>query len=285
MVASEFALEKADWLLPSYRDIPQIVWHGFPLHQAFLYSRGHFAGGQIPEGVHVLMPQIIIAAQCTQAAGLALGLKKRGKANVAAAFFGDGATSQGDFYEGLNVAGAFKVPAVFICQNNRFAISVPVEKQTAAATLAQKAVAAGIRGVRVDGMDALAVYAATAAARAAAVAGEGPTLIETLTYRYGPHTMAGDDPTRYRTKELTDVWEKKDPLVRFRRFLEARGLWGASDDERVAAEAKADVAAALKQADETPKQTVSDLLSFMYEQPTPPLVEQLALHAAKDKGR
>ncbi|CAM3048371.1 pyruvate dehydrogenase (acetyl-transferring) E1 component subunit alpha [Sporolactobacillus spathodeae] len=282
MLASEFALDKEDWLLPSYRDIPQMVWHGLPLYQAFLYSRGHFLGGQIPDGVHVLMPQIIIAAQCTQATGIGLGLKKRGKKNVALTYFGDGATSQGDFYEALNFAGVFKTPTIFISQNNRFAISVPVEKQTAAKTLAQKATAAGIRGIQVDGMDPLAVYAAVSDARMRAVAGEGATFVETLTYRYGPHTMAGDDPTRYRTKELTNEWEKKDPLVRFRKYLESQGLWTSEDHEMVEAEAKSDVANALKKADQMPKQKVSDLLSIMYEKPTPAIEEQLAIYKGKE---
>ncbi|TGB00168.1 pyruvate dehydrogenase (acetyl-transferring) E1 component subunit alpha [Sporolactobacillus shoreae] len=282
MLASEFAMEKEDWLLPSYRDIPQLVWHGLPLYKAFLYSRGHFQGGQIPEEVHAVMPQIIIGAQCTQAAGIALGLKKRGKKNVSFTYFGDGATSQGDFYEALNFAGVFKAPAVFISQNNRFAISVPVEKQTAAKTLAQKAVAAGIRGIQVDGMDPLAVFAAAKDARDYAVSGNGPTLIETLTYRYGPHTMAGDDPTRYRTKELTDEWEKKDPLVRFRNFLDNQGLWSSEDEEKTVEEAKSDVAAALKEADQVPKQKVTDLLKNMYEKPTSNIEEQLAEYGEKE---
>ncbi|MFT8709415.1 MAG: thiamine pyrophosphate-dependent dehydrogenase E1 component subunit alpha, partial [Sporolactobacillus sp.] len=285
MIASEFALDHDDWVLPSYRDIPQIVWHGLPLYKAFLYSRGHFVGGQIPKDVHVLMPQIIIAAQCTQTTGLALGLKKRGKKNVALTYFGDGATSQGDFYEALNFAGVYKVPAIFINQNNRFAISVPVEKQTAAETLAQKSVAAGIHGVQVDGMDPLAVYSAVHNARRRAVNGEGATLIETLTYRYGPHTMAGDDPTRYRTKELTNEWEKKDPLVRFRTYLEQRGLWSADDQEAAETEAKTDVAAALKKADQIPKQKVSDLLTNMFEQPTPAIAEQLTRYNAREGGQ
>lgn len=282
MLASEFAMDKEDWLLPSYRDIPQLVWHGLPLYQAFLYSKGHFAGGQIPEDVHAVMPQIIIAAQCTQTTGIALGLKKRGKKNVAFSYFGDGATSQGDFYEALNFAGVFKAPAIFINQNNRFAISVPVEKQTAAHTLAQKALAAGIKGIQVDGMDPLAVYAATDEARHRAINGEGPTLIETLTYRYGPHTMAGDDPTRYRTKALNNEWEKKDPLVRFRTFLEEQGLWNAKDEEDTAAEAKSDVASALKKADQVPKQKVTDLLKLMYEKPTASIQEQLARYGEKE---
>ncbi|WKB34958.1 pyruvate dehydrogenase (acetyl-transferring) E1 component subunit alpha [Terrilactibacillus sp. S3-3] len=284
MLASEFAMDKEDWLLPSYRDIPQMVWHGFPLYKAFLYSRGHFQGGQIPEDVHAVMPQIIIAAQCTQTAGVALGLKKRGKKNVAFTYFGDGATSQGDFYEGLNFAGIFNVPAVFINQNNRFAISVPVEKQTASKTLAQKAIAAGITGVQVDGMDPLAVYAAADEARKRAVNGEGPTLIETLTltYRYGPHTTAGDDPTRYRSEHLTDEWEKRDPLIRFRKYLEGKGLWSKEAEDQVTLEAKEDIKKALKEADNIPKQKVSDLIVNMFETLPRPLQEQLAIYREKE---
>lgn len=282
MLASHFALDKEDWILPSYRDVPQLVFHGLPLYQAFLYSKGHFKGGQIPDGVNALMPQIIIAAQCTQTVGVALGLKKRGKKNVAVTYFGDGATSQGDFYEGINFAGAYQVPAVFISQNNQFAISVPVEVQTAEETLAQKSVAAGIKGVQVDGMDPLAVYKVTKDAREAAVKGEGPTLIETLTYRYGPHTMAGDDPTRYRTKDLDNEWEKRDPLVRFRKFLQEKDLWSDEEEEKVVEEAKQDVKEALKKADETPKQKVSDLISIMNDQLPRHLQEQLEEYKEKE---
>src|SRR3954454_14201258 len=245
-LASQFALEKEDYILPGYRDIPQIIWHGLPLSQAFLWSRGHFEGGQIPEGVNVAIPQIIIGAQYVQTAGVALGMKKRGAKSVAITYTGDGGTSQGDFYEGINFAGAYKAPAIFIVQNNRFAISTPVEKQSAAKTLAQKAVAAGIPGIQVDGMDPLAVYVAVSEARERAVNGEGPTLIETLTYRYGPHTMAGDDPTRYRTADLDNEWEKKDPLVRFRKFLEKKGLWNEEKENEVIEQAKEDIKEAIK---------------------------------------
>ncbi|WP_304654741.1 pyruvate dehydrogenase (acetyl-transferring) E1 component subunit alpha [Sporolactobacillus sp. STSJ-5] len=282
MVASQFAMDKGDWLLPSYRDIPQLVWHGLPLYKAFLYSKGHFEGGQYPKELNAVMPQIIIGAQATQTAGIALGLKKRGKSQIAFCYFGDGATSQGDVYEAMNFAGVYKAPAVFICQNNRFAISVPVEKQTAAETLAQKAVAAGIRGIQVDGMDPLAVYAAAKEAREHAIAGKGPTLIETLTYRYGPHTMAGDDPTRYRTDELTNEWEKQDPLVRFRLYLEQQGIWSREDEEQTSEQAKKDVAKALKQADGVPKQKVTDLLGNMYEKPTQAIKEQIEQYSARE---
>lgn len=282
MIASEFALEKEDWIVPTFRDVPPLVWHGLPLYKAFLFSKGHYMGNQMASDVRGLPPQIIIAAQVTQTTGIALGLKKRGKKNVAVAYMGDGATSEGDFYEGLNFAGVFKTPAIFICQNNHFAISVPVEQQTAAATLAQKAVAAGIQAIRVDGMDPLAVYAAVKKAKETALAGDGPTLIETLTYRYGPHTMSGDDPTRYRTKNLTDEWEKRDPLIRFRNFLVARGLWDKEQEEAVKDEAKQDVAAALKKAEAAPKQRVTDLLKNMYETPTRTIQEQIADYSLKE---
>ncbi|WP_077320283.1 pyruvate dehydrogenase (acetyl-transferring) E1 component subunit alpha [Virgibacillus proomii] len=281
-LGSQFALEKEDFILPGYRDVPQLIWHGLPLYQAFLFSRGHFHGNQMPEGVHALSPQIIIGAQYVQAAGVALGMKKRGKKNVAITYTGDGGTSQGDFYEGINFAGAFKAPAIFVVQNNFFAISVPVEKQTNAKTLAQKAVAAGIEGIQVDGMDVLAVYAATKHARDHAINGNGPMLIETITYRYGPHTMAGDDPTRYRTEDLDNEWEKKDPLVRFRKFLESKNLWSEEEENKVIEEAKEDIKKAIKQADQYPKQKVTDLISNMFEELPYNLQEQMEEYKEKE---
>ena len=281
-LGSQFALEQEDFILPGYRDVPQLIWQGLPLYQAFLFSKGHFHGNQFPENLHALSPQIIIGAQYVQTAGVALGLKKRGKKNVAITYTGDGGTSQGDFYEGINFAGAYKAPAIFIVQNNRFAISVPVEKQTNAKTLAQKSVAAGIEGIQVDGMDVLAVYAATKDARDRAINGEGPTLIETLTYRFGPHTMSGDDPTRYRTEELNNEWAKKDPLVRFRKFMESKKLWSEEDENKVIDEAKEDIKKAIKQAEEQPKQKVTDLIGNMYEELPSNLQEQMEIYKEKE---
>lgn len=265
MIGSEAATLKDDFLLPSYRDIPQAVWHGWPLYQAFLYSRGHQHGGEFPPGVNVVTPQIIIGAQIVQTAGVALAFKLREEKRVAFTYIGDGGTSQGDFYEGINFAGAFHVPAVFIVQNNQFAISVPVALQTAAKTLADKAEAAGIQGERVDGMDVLAVYAVTKRAVERARAGEGPSLIETVTFRYGPHTMSGDDPTRYRSKELEEEWQQRDPLVRFRQYLTRKDLWSEADEERVIEEAKDAVSAALEKAENYPKMMVPDLIDSMFE--------------------
>jgi pyruvate dehydrogenase E1 component alpha subunit len=274
MVASQSALQKEDFILPSYRDIPQMVWHGLPLYQAFLYSRGHLQGGRIPEGVNVLMPQIIIAAQIIQCAGVAMGFKLKKQKNIAITYIGDGGTSQGDFYEGINYAGAYKLPAVFVVQNNRYAISVPVEKQTAAKKLAYKALAVGIPGIQVDGMDALAVYKAVSDAAERARNGEGPTLIENLTYRFGPHTMAGDDPTRYRTTEETGEWEHKDPLIRLRKFLTGKGLWSEEEENKTIDKAKLDIADAIKKADEITKMTIPDLIDHMFENTPNHLLEQ-----------
>ncbi|MGM0844433.1 MAG: pyruvate dehydrogenase (acetyl-transferring) E1 component subunit alpha [Bacillota bacterium] len=281
-IASHFALEKDDWILPGYRDVPQIIWHGLPLYQAFLFSRGHFKGNQPPEGVNVLSPQIIIGAQYIQTAGVALGLKKRGKKSVAITYTGDGGSSQGDFYEGINFAGAFSAPAIFVVQNNQFAISTPRDKQTAGKTIAQKAVSAGIPGVLVDGMDPLAVYAVTREARDRAVNGEGPTLIETHCYRYGPHTMAGDDPTRYRSSEMDTEWERKDPLVRFRKYLEGKGLWNEEKENEVIEQAKEDIKEAIKKADGAPKQKVTDFIHNMYDKLPYNLQEQLEIYTEKE---
>ena len=282
-LASHFALEKEDWILPGYRDVPQIVMHGLPLWKAFLFSRGHFIGNQVPEGVNILAPQIIIGAQYIQAAGVALGLQKRGTKSVAITYTGDGGSSQGDFYEGINFAGAFKSPAIFIVQNNQFAISTPRELQTAAKTIAQKGIAAGIPSVLVDGMDPLAVYVATKDARDRAVAGDGPTLIETMCYRYGPHTMAGDDPTRYRTEDNDNEWAAKDPLVRFRKFLETKGLWSEQKEEEVIERAKEEIKEAIKKADQAPKQKVTELMDNMYASDMPyNLKEQYVIYKEKE---
>ncbi|MFD2673448.1 pyruvate dehydrogenase (acetyl-transferring) E1 component subunit alpha [Marinicrinis sediminis] len=280
MVGSEFALEKEDFVCPGYRDMPQIVWHGLPMYQAFLYSRGHQHGGEIPADVNVLMPQIIIGAQIVQSAGVAMGLKKQGKKNVVITYTGDGGTSQGDFYEGMNFAGAFELPAIFMVQNNGYAISTPFAKQTAAKSIAHKAAAAGIRGVQVDGMDALAVVKAVQDARKHALEGT-PTLIEAITYRFGPHSMSGDDPTKYRTKEEEQEWSEKDPLVRIRKYAESKGLWSEEEENQVIETAKKDVAEQIKKAETVDKMTIPGLIDSMFETTPAHLEEQKAQYSAK----
>ncbi|GAE32595.1 pyruvate dehydrogenase (acetyl-transferring) E1 component subunit alpha [Halalkalibacter hemicellulosilyticus] len=275
MIGTQFALEKEDWILPGYRDLPQLLFHGVPLSQLFLWSKGHYKGGQMPDDVNVTPPQIIIGAQIVQAAGVGLGLKKKKKQNIAITYTGDGGSSQGDFYEGLNFAGVYNAPVIFVVQNNQFAISTPVEKQTAAQSIAQKSVAAGIKGIKVDGMDILATYLATKEARERAIAGKGPTLIEAINYRFGPHSTSGDDPTKYRTEQLNQEWAKKDPIVRFRKFLERQGLWSNEQEQTVIEHAKEDVKEAINKAELEKKQTVVDLMNHMYEEMPMHLEEQL----------
>ncbi|MRX74348.1 pyruvate dehydrogenase (acetyl-transferring) E1 component subunit alpha [Bacillus lacus] len=281
MIGTQYVLEKDDWILPGYRDLPQILFHGVPLSQLFLWSKGHYKGGEMPDGVNVTPPQIIIGAQIVQAAGVGLGLKKKKKKNVAITYTGDGGSSQGDFYEGLNFAGVYKSPTIFVVQNNQFAISTPFEKQTAAKTIAHKSIAAGIKGVRVDGMDILATYAVTKEARERAVNSNGPTLIETVTYRYGPHSTSGDNPAIYRTKQLDLSWVKKDPITRFRLYLENQNLWTPEHESQVIEQAKEDVKLAIKQVESEKKQTVSNLIENMFEELPGNLIEQLERENSK----
>ena len=282
-MGSNYAMEKDDFLLPGYRDVPELVQHGLPLYKAFLWSRGHFVGSQYPDDFNAVPPQIIIGAQYIQTAGVGLGLKKNGAKTVAYTYTGDGGTSQGDFYEGINFAGAFKVPAIFFVQNNLYAISVPRAKQTAAKNLTQKAVAAGIPGIQVDGMDALAVYTVTKAAREWAINGNGPVLIETLTYRYGPHTLSGDDPKRYRSAEEEKEWHEKDPLTRMRLYLTNKGLWNEDKEKAWEKEVNQEIDDAMEKVEAAPKQTVSQLLEITYAD-TPAAIQK-EIDAYKKEGK
>lgn len=275
-VGSQFALDpKVDWIAPGYRDIVQLYYHGLPLNKIFSYSRGHNDGGKIPENVNVLIPQIIIGAQITQATGIGLGIKMNKEKAVAVTYTGEGGSSQGDFYEGMNFAGVLEAPVIFIVQNNQYAISTPFSIQTNSETVAQKAVAAGIESKRVDGMDILAVYQATKEARERAVKGKGPTLLELVNFRFGPHTLSGDDPGRYRPSELEDVWKGKDPINRFRTFLSNKGLWNEKLEDETIEKIKEEIKNELKIADSLPKMKVEELINNMFEEITPNLKEQI----------
>ncbi|MFC6323410.1 pyruvate dehydrogenase (acetyl-transferring) E1 component subunit alpha [Companilactobacillus baiquanensis] len=274
------AMKKQDYLLPAYRDIPQLIQHGATVTEAYLWSRGHVVGNKYE--ARAMMPQIIIGAAYNEAAGVALGLKKNGEDAIAFTYTGDGGTSQGDSYEGMNFAGAYQAPALFIVQNNGFAISTPRKKQTAAPTLAQKAVAAGIPSVQVDGMDILACYKVAQAAREYITAGNGPVMIETLTYRYGAHSSAGDDPKRYRTEEETKPWFDKDPLIRLRKVLEDKGLWSDEDEEKLVDEYKSSFKDAIKEADAVEPDTVSAMLKRTFEVPTPEIKAEIAKFEEKE---
>jgi pyruvate dehydrogenase E1 component alpha subunit len=224
-----------DWLVPYYRDATGYGALGDEfVEQLVVYWRGHPDGGRIPDGVRALPVQSSLAKQLPHAAGLAWGLALRGDPGVVCTFLGDGATSEGDFYEAINLAGVQRAPLIVACINNGWAISTPIEHQTAAETFAAKGAAAGIPGVRVDGNDVLAVLEAARAARRRAAAGDGPTLLELVTYRMGAHTNS-DDPTRYVPDDELAEWRARDPVDRFATQLRRSGMWDDARHEAAAA--------------------------------------------------
>ncbi|ANY11257.1 thiamine pyrophosphate-dependent dehydrogenase E1 component subunit alpha [Leuconostoc lactis] len=286
-MASSYAFNDNDWLMPGYRDIPQIIVKGWPIWKAILWSRGHVLGNVFTtadeQPVNAWMPQIIIGAQYVEAAGIGLGLKKRQKDAVAYAYTGDGGSSQGDFYEGVNFAGAYQANAVFFIQNNGYAISTPRGLQTAAPHLAAKGWAAGVPSVVVDGNDPIAVYLAAKEARQWAVSGNGPVLIETLTDRLEPHSTAGDDPLRYRTQDDIDAWWAKEPLIRMRQFMTDQGIWDEAKETAYIAEVNALIDEQIKIADNVPKQKISDFIKNTLEVPSYAMTEQIAKFESEGK--
>lgn len=283
-IATQYALGEGDFFAGTYRDLVPLILHGLPLEKAFLWYKGHMKGNEYPKDFQAYAPQVIVGGHITHAMGVAFGIKKRNRKNIVMSLSGDGATSQGDFYEGINFAGVYNVPYVAVVQNNGYGISVPVEQQTAAETLAQKAVAAGIPGIQVDGMDPLAMYAAVSKAREHALAGKGPVVIEALTYRFGPHTMS-DDPTRYRLDEELGEWEKKDPLVRMRKYLGEKGLWTEEQEEDVVESCKEEIKEAVTAISQAEKQKISDFLRNMYEVPPQNIQEQIAEYEEKEMNK
>ena len=286
-MASSYAFKDEDWLMPGYRDIPQIIVKGWPIWKAILWSRGHVLGNVMTtpddQPVNAWMPQIIIGAQYVEAAGIGLGLKKRQKDAVAYAYTGDGGSSQGDFYEGVNFAGAYRANAVFFIQNNGYAISTPRGLQTAATHLAAKGWAAGVPSVVVDGNDPIAVYLAAKEAREWDVAGHGPVLIETLTDRLEPHSTAGDDPLRYRTQDEIDAWWAKEPLIRMRKFMTDQGIWDEEKEAAYIAEVNALIDEQIKIADNVPKQKISDFIKNTLAVPSYAMTEQIEKFESEGK--
>jgi pyruvate dehydrogenase E1 component alpha subunit len=223
------AIEESDWFVPSFRETAAALWRGIPMSSLLLYNAGYNEGGWLEGDSRNLPIAIPVASQLPHAAGIAFAQQRRASKAVVLTFFGDGATSEGDFHEAMNFAGVYGLPVVFLCQNNQWAISTPREHQTASKTIAQKAFAYGFRGRQVDGNDLLAVLMATREAVEAARSGDGPTLIEAVTYRMEVHTTA-DDPSKYRSEDEEEEWEKRDPLKRMDRYLRSEN---AIDDDVV----------------------------------------------------
>lgn len=299
-VGAAHAMTADDWVFPSYRTHSIAILKGIPFRRLFDQMWGNATdlvkGRQMPNHfsfremnwVSISSP---IGTQISQAAGAARAMQIRGEKRCAWVWFGDGGTSSNDFHAGLNFAGVWKSPCVFMCENNHWAISVPQEKQTASATFAEKAVAYGMRGVRVDGNDVLAVYQAAQEARERALAGEGPTLIESVTFRMGPHSSS-DDPKRYQAASLFEAWQKKDPLERFRAWLKVKKVWTQAWEDEQKAAIEADLNRAVEGAESTPAPAIETLFDDVYatlprmlEEQKQGLLEQIRRSGAiEDKG-
>lgn len=272
-IATGFALRSDDWVFPGLREGAVMLVRGFPLatYVAQCWGNGLDVqkGRQMPShysgrAVNQVAWSSCIGPQVPQAVGAAWAMKLQGHDRVAVGFFGDGATSQPDFHNACNFAGVYKLPALLVCQNNHWAISVPSSAQTASESFAVKALAYGIPGIRVDGNDPLAVYVAMRDAAARARRGEGATLIECVTYRIGAHSSS-DDPSRYRKQEEVDAWVAKDPVDRFRRFVLAYGLETEASDAALTEALSAEIGAAINEAEAAPELKRETLFEDVYE--------------------
>jgi pyruvate dehydrogenase E1 component alpha subunit len=272
IVGSGYALDGDDWLLGMGREAAAMLLQGVPIRDLILFWRGiEDAGRRLAE--QNCMIAISIGSHLPLVSGVAWGMSLSDSDAVAAAYFGDGATSTGASHEAINLAGVLGVPALFFCQNNQYAISTPFEKQTRARSVAQRAVGYGIDGVRVDGNDALAVYDAVSRARERARAGT-PVLVESLTYRMDAHTTS-DDPTRYRSEAETEAWAERDPLDRYRAFLRSEGLWDGIDEGALERELNEEFDAALEAADAFEERPVEEIFEHLYEELPPSLRREL----------
>lgn len=282
ILGATYALRSTDWIFPCYREFGSVFLRGLSLQKIVNNMFGNaddpVKGRQMPDH-HTSREHCWgsigspVGTQITQAVGFAWGAKIEKKDQATLVFFGDGATSTPDFHSGMNMAAVFRVPTIFFCRNNGWAISVPTERQTASATFAQKALAYGMEGVRVDGNDLFAVIAATRRALERARRGEGPTLIEALTYRMGAHSTS-DDPERYRPHEELEPWAGLDPIERVRCFLEKHGVWSAAEEEALLEDFSVRFKEAVSTAEATPPPALETLFDDVYAKLPWHLVEQ-----------
>jgi len=267
VVGSSMALDPArDWIVPQYRELIALVRHGYPLERLAAIGMGRVTEtARIPDGVNVLPNQVALATQLPHAAGLAWGLKLQKKDSVVMTYVGDGGSSEGDFHEGLNLAGVQKAPVVFFLSNNQWAISTPRRVQSATPSFALRAAGYGFPGVEVDGNDVLAVYAAASEAVERARAGGGPTLIESITYRMSFHNTT-DNPSLYEDPKDRAEASRRDPIDRVVKHLKQRGLWDDERDKGLRASVRAEVDAALEKAATFPTVTPSQLFDNVYSE-------------------
>jgi 2-oxoisovalerate dehydrogenase E1 component alpha subunit len=284
ILGSAFAMRKQDWLFPCYREFGAALMRGLSLQtlcdNMFGNANDTVKGRQMPchytcKAVGWASISSPVGTQITHAVGAAWAAKIRREDAASLVYFGDGATSSSDFHSGLNFAGVFHLPVVFLCRNNGWAISVPVERQTATRTFAEKAVAYGIPGVRVDGNDIFAVVSVTRRAIERGMRGEGPTLIEAITYRMGGHSTS-DDPNRYRESEAVQAWAARDPIERVRSYLAQRGAWSDADDKNLRADIDARFREAVAAAEKTPPPALESMFDDVYAKVPWHLAEQRA---------
>jgi pyruvate dehydrogenase E1 component alpha subunit len=273
-VGSVYVLQKRDWVFPAFREIGATIMFGIPLKNYFLYWMGNEMGSRAPEGMNFLPVSIPVGTHPLHAVGAAWAAKIKGEKVITISYFGDGATSKGDFHEAMNFAGVFRTPTIFFCQNNQYAISVPRSLQTASKTIAQKAIAYGFDGIQIDGNDLFAVISVTREAAEKARSGGGPTLIEGVTFRFGPHTTA-DDPTKYRTEKEIEPWKPLDPLVRLRLYLREKELWSEEVEKRLTEEAQKEIDQSVIDAEAVPVPEVEDIFKYVFAEMTPQLKEQM----------
>ncbi len=252
-----------DWLVPCYRENAALWMHGLPMHYILLHWMGDERGNQIPEGVFQTPLCIPIGTQMLHATGIAWAMKMKKEPRVAVTFFGDGATSEGDFHEAMNFASAFQIPCVFICQNNQWAISVPREQQMNSETIAQKAIAYGMPSIQVDGNDLMAVFKAASEMIERARSGGGPGFIEAVTYRLADHTTA-DDARRYRDPKEVEAWQGKDPIIRLRAYLTGKGLWDDAKQAALDEQATANANTVVEAAFGIEKPSINDIFDYTY---------------------
>lgn len=281
-VGAALALSSKDWLFPSYRDHAATMVFGMPMKQVLHYWMGRIEGNVAPDGLRIMPPCVPIATQIPQAMGAAWSSKCKQEDFIAVAFFGDGATSEGDFHEACNFAGIFQLPLILFCQNNGYAISVPMTRQSASPTIAEKAAPYHFPGIRVDGNDVLAVYHVMSQAVKRARNGEGSTLIEAITYRTGSHTTA-DDASRYRPADEVNKWrEKMDPLLRYQTLLEEYSLLLDSEMEEMEGIWKKTVEDAVQEAEAAEPMPPTHLFEHVFEELPDSLVEQRRHFAEKE---
>lgn len=270
-------MRKEDWLVPAFREMGAYLAKGASLKEIFLYFMGYEDGVNFENAKNFLPYSVPIASQLIHAAGIGYAINYRKTDQIVFTFVGDGGTSEGDFHEALNFAGVWKAPVIFIVQNNQYGISTPFKVQTASDGIAIKSYAYGIKGIQVDGNDFFAMYKAVKESVDYAKAGNGPVLIEAVTYRKGAHTTS-DDPTKYRSKEEEDLWDAKDPLKRLKAYLVSKKLFDVKEEEKLVEEYKKEIDRQFIEAENYGPVPLEDVFKYNYADMPADLKEQMVEH-------